>query len=262
MTVVLWIAKIAVLVYTGLGAYLYVAQRSFMYFPTDERESAGAQTEYLDSAGERLKVWVLAPGKPRAVIYLGGNAEDVSANIPDFRASLPEHTVYLLNYRGYGGSSGSPTQTALFEDALNLFDTVAVRHKSVDVVGRSLGTGVATYLASERPVGRLILATPYDSARAVAQDYYPLYPMRWMLKDQYESDRYAAKVESEVLLLVAGHDNLIPPVHADRLLAAFPQGSARLQTLPDAGHNDISGFDAYWRAIEEFLRPGHAQSAR
>ncbi|WP_078120849.1 alpha/beta hydrolase [Thiosocius teredinicola] len=252
----IWVIKITLLIYAGFGVYLYFAQRSFMYFPTPQREVTEAQSELLHSGGETLKLWVVSPGKSHAVIYLGGNAEDVSANIYDLRHALPDRTVYLMNYRGYAGSTGSPTQEGLFEDALSLFDAIAGRHESVAVIGRSLGSGVATYLASRRPVAKLILVTPFDSSLALAQRYYPVYPMSLMLKDKYPSDSFAPKVQANALLLAGEHDNLVPTAHTQRLLDAFPQGRASLTLLPNAGHNDISGYSDYWRAISQFLAMG------
>jgi pimeloyl-ACP methyl ester carboxylesterase len=249
----LWVVVISFLGYLGFGAYLYSVQRSFIYYPVAERKAAGAQAKYLNSTGERLKLWVLSPGKPRAVIYFGGNAEDVSFNISDFRATLPHHTIYLSNYRGYGGSSGEPNQANLFEDALNVFDWVVGQHQSVSIIGRSLGSGVATYLASQRSVDRLVLVTPFDSIGALAQKYFPLYPTTWLLKDKYKSDQYAPKVQANVLLLAAEYDRVIPPIHAKRLLMVFPEGKAKLVMLPGAGHNNISGYDAYWQMIKQFL---------
>src|SRR5260370_41081884 len=102
---------------------------------------------------------VLVSTRPKdgshALIYFGGNAEDVSLNMPSLSAGFPDSAIYLLHYRGYGGSSGRPSEGALFADALTLFDQVHSKHPDVDVVGRSLGSGIAVYVASLRPVTRL-----------------------------------------------------------------------------------------------------------
>ena len=212
-----WALKIAVLVYVGIGAVLYVAQRSFLYLPVSENPAEDTPVEWVEVDGAELKVWAVAGTQPElAVIYFGGNAEDVYYNAEDFRQHLPEATAYLVNYRGYGGSSGSPSEAALFADALALFDRLAARHERIAVVGRSLGSGIATYLASQRPVHRLVLVTPHDSVLALAQKHYPVYPVSLMLKDRYESVRYAADIDMPVLLLVAQNDTLIPPAHAQR----------------------------------------------
>jgi pimeloyl-ACP methyl ester carboxylesterase len=255
MLTVLWLLKIAGLSYLGFGLLLYATQRSFMYLPTAEVDADDLAVEYVDNDGHRLKVWVVGPGDDGpAAIYFGGNAENVYFNAPDFRRWLPEHTVYLLHYRGYGGSTGRPSEAALFSDALALFDRIDERHAAIDVVGRSLGSGVAVYLASERPVERLVLVTPMDSALSLARAMYPVYPVDWLLKDRYESDRYAADVNAEALLITAEHDRLVPLRHAQSLLQAFPLEQARLVSVPGAGHNDLSVHAVYWHSISDFLR--------
>ena len=249
------ILKIVVLAYLGFGVYLYLAQRSFMYFPVAERDSTDAPVEYLENDGETIKLWVIEPGNEHAVIYFGGNAEDVYYNAADFRDTLPAHTVYLVNYRGYGGSSGSPTEAGLFSDALHIFDQLKQRHAQLSVIGRSLGSGIATYLAGQRDVHRLILATPHDSALAVAKAMYPVYPVSLLLKDRYESIRYAPDVDAPTLIVVAEHDRIIPRRHSTRLAEAFAPHLIEQVLIPGAGHNGLSVHRAYWDAFRRFLHP-------
>lgn len=255
MPLLLSVLKISTLVYAGFGAYLFFAQRSFMYFPVAEVEAADLPVEYLDSDGHRLKLWRVGPVRESALIYFGGNAENVYFNAADFQRTLPQHTVYLVNYRGYGGSGGEPSQSALFTDALNVFDHLSPRHTSVSVLGRSLGSGVAVYLASQRPVDRLALATPHDSALAIAQSMYPVYPVSLMLKDRYESVRYAPGVEAPTMMLIAALDTIIPPRHSLALAEAFDDDLVTRVTIPGAGHNGLSGFDQYWQEIGNFMQP-------
>ena len=150
-TLMLLVALI-VAVYLVLCAALFVFQRSLIYFP---------QPGAVDSLDSRLKlsmpdadIWVTTRERvgPRALIYFGGNAEDVSRNLPEFAQAFPEYALYLLNYRGFAGSGGSPSEEAIAEDALALFDQVYASHAQIAVVGRSLGSGVAVRLASQRPV--------------------------------------------------------------------------------------------------------------
>ncbi|MDJ0739130.1 MAG: alpha/beta fold hydrolase [Gammaproteobacteria bacterium] len=250
----LWALKIAVLTYVGFGAVLYLAQRAFLYMPVGENPSRDVPVEWVDVDGAQLKVWTVVGSEPEAaVLYFGGNAEDVYYNAGDFRQHLPDATAYLVNYRGYGGSSGSPSEAALFADALALFDRLAERHARIAVVGRSLGSGIAVYLASQRPVHRLVLVTPHDSVLALAERHYPVYPVRLMLKDRYESVAYAADVAAPVLLLVAQNDGLIPPEHAQRLADALPAELVNRVEIHGSGHNGISGHPAYWTAIRTFL---------
>jgi hypothetical protein len=250
-----WLLKVSVLVYLGLGLYLYLAQRSFMYLPVDGREAPDVRVEYLANDGESIKLWVLGGDSEKAVIYFGGNAEDVYYNAEDFRVALPGYTSYLVNYRGYGGSSGSPTEANLFSDALRLYDELRQRHEQVAVIGRSLGSGVAAYLASQRDVHRLILVTPLDSALALAQSMYPVYPVSLLLKDRYESVEYAPGIKAPTLMVIAEHDQVIPRRHSLRLEEAFSPGLVELVVIANAGHNGLSGHPQYWQAFERFLNP-------
>jgi pimeloyl-ACP methyl ester carboxylesterase len=114
--------------------------------------------------------------------------------MPALSVAFPDRAIYLLHYRGYGGSSGTPSEKALFADALTLFDEVRTKHSSVDVVGRSLGSGVAVYVASLRPVARLVLVTPFDSLEGLAALRFPYVPVKWLLRDKFESWRFAPQV--------------------------------------------------------------------
>ena len=257
----LWTLKICLLVYLGFGLYLYAAQRSFMYLPVAENHAKDIRFEILHSAGERIKVWTFGPPQDSAILYFGGNAEDVYHNVPDFQRTLPAHRVYLVNYRGYGGSSGAPTQQALFADALNIYDELRQRHARVSVIGRSLGSGVATYLASQRPVERLILATPHDSALAIAQRMYPIYPVSFLLKDKYESVEYAPRITSPTLILTAEHDHIIPLQYSLRLAQAFAPQLVKQVSIENAGHNGLSGYPRYWDEIERFLATNQASAS-
>jgi pimeloyl-ACP methyl ester carboxylesterase len=165
----------------------------------------------------------------------------------------PNRTVYLVAYRGYGASDGTPSERALFSDALALFDLARKRHVSVAVVGRSLGSGVASYLASMRPVERLGLVTPFDSLEHVAHSHYPIFPTGWMLKDRYDSVRYIARYRGPILVLRAGHDEVVPPADTDLLIAAMPVKPI-VKQFPGADHNSIGDEDGYERALSEFMK--------
>ena len=183
----------------------------------------------------------------------GGNAEDVSRNLPEFAEAFPEYAVYLLNYRGFGGSSGSPSEAAIAEDALALFDQVYASHPQVSLIGRSLGSGVAVRLASQRPVQQLILVTPYNSLEEIAAQQYPWVPVKWLLKDRFESGKYAAHIRVPTLLLAASDDEVIPRASTERLLENFPQGVAVLRVVPDSGHNSISDRAQYLQWMKDVL---------
>jgi pimeloyl-ACP methyl ester carboxylesterase len=244
---------ISLLVYLGFGAFLYANQRAMIYLPMPENRSTDVLHERITVNGVSIKIWVVNPGRERGALYFGGNAEDVYFNADEFRHFLPDVTTYLVNYRGYGGSEGKPTERVLFADALALFDYLAPRHTGLDAIGRSLGSGVATYLASQRPVGRLALVTPFDDIAAVAGRMYPVYPTQLLLKDRYHSAAYAPHVVAAVQLVIAEHDTLIPAEHAHRLADAFAHDDVVKVTIPGAGHNGISRSGAYWDALAGFF---------
>jgi pimeloyl-ACP methyl ester carboxylesterase len=173
------------------------------------------------------------------VIYFGGNSEDVSVNMPSLAEEFPESAIYLLHYRGFGGSSGSPSEAALFADGLMLFDEVHSKHSEIVVIGRSLGSGVAVYVASRRPVARLVLVTPFDSVVDIAARLYPFLPVRWLLRDKFESWRFAPQVTASVLMVAAERDEVVPRASTELLYSRFKRGLATLKVLGGT-HNTVS----------------------
>jgi uncharacterized protein len=243
----------AALVYLLLGALLYFRQRNLIYHPPVEIVDSTIESLWLDSGNEKLKIWHLNPGKSAAIIYFGGNAESVWYNHESFRAAFPQHTVYLVNYRGYAGSSGKPTETGLYEDALVVHDWALTRHSSVGVIGRSLGSAIATRVAAERHVSRLALVTPFDSLEQIAVDNYPWFPVRWLLTDKFYSLKDAAKIRTSVLIIMAQHDRIVPRASTERLIKVLSPSQFRVVTLANTDHNNISREPAYADALGEFF---------
>jgi hypothetical protein len=244
---------IAAVVCLGLCAWVYATQRSQIYFPTPETESAVAQVLWIESAGERLKVWAVERPGPRALLYFGGNADDVTGHIEPFVAAFPEHSLYLVNYRGYGGSSGRPSEAGLVGDALAVFDHLHARRADIAVMGRSLGSGVAVQLAAVRPVSRLVLVTPFDSLVNVAKEYFRWLPVGLLMRDRYESARRAPQVSAPVLVVVAGDDEIIPRARSEALASAFAPGQARVVVVPGVGHNTLDLSPEYLGSVQAFL---------
>ena len=182
--------------FTGLGPGCMRCSVRRSIFPLPETQRPDAQVLWIESQGERLKVWVVPRAGSKALLYFGGNAEDVAGNIEEFAAAFPDRSLFLVNYRGYGGSSGQPSEAALFADALAIFDHVRREHSEIAVMGRSLGSGVAVFVASERPVERLVLVTAFDSLVNVATEYFRWLPVGWLMRDRYDSARRASSGQS------------------------------------------------------------------
>ena len=239
----------AAVVFAGICVFVFAIQRSLIYFPQPASNQAGITVLTLPTGTGSVLVSTRPHAGPDALIYFGGNAEDVSQSMPDFASAFPNHAIYLLHYPGYGGSSGSPSQQAIFADSLALFDRVHAEHPNVVVVGRSLGSGVAVWIASLRPVVRLVLVTPYDSLADVAAQHFPYVPVRWLLRDKYESWRYAPQVTAPTWIIVAEDDEVIPRSSSDQLRTRFRERIVSYVVLPGVGHNTIQDSPNYWTLL-------------
>jgi pimeloyl-ACP methyl ester carboxylesterase len=239
--------------YVVMCCALYAAQDRLLYFPTPEAQPEGASALRIRSGDLALKVWQLHGNLPRAVVYFGGNAEDVAAKISDFNGAFPDRAVYLVHYRGYGGNPGTPSEKLLIADAQAIYDDIKTRHAEVAVMGRSLGSGVATAVAATRPVEKLILVTPYDSIANVAADHYGWAPVRWLIRDDYDSVRRMSGVKARVLVVIAGLDDVVRRPRSDALAAAIPSERRQVRIFPHASHNDINLQPGYREVLREFL---------
>ncbi len=250
MRAVAAIFLILLLLYAAACVALFAFQRSLIYYPQPNSYGNAADTLILPSD---VRVTVRPHAGPKALLYFGGNAEDVSANLATFARAFPDYAIYLLHYRGYGGSAGKPTEAALHADARALFDQVHQSHPQIALVGRSLGSGVAVRLAAERAAVRLVLVTPYDSIAAIAAEQFRYFPVRWLLTDKFESIRHAPAVRVPTLILRAEHDEVIPRASTERLHASFAPGVATQVVIRGAGHNSISESAQYLDAMRAAL---------
>jgi uncharacterized protein len=244
--------SVPLLLYGSACGWLYFSQQSMLYFPTPAFAVADALPLRVQRNDVHLKGWVVNPNKPHALLYFGGNGEAIEQSADFFRSTMPNTTVYLLPYRGYGGNPGEPSQAVLFSDALALYDQVSPHHIRLRAMGRSLGSGVASYLAAERNIDKLILVTPYDSVLNVASSRYPMFPIQWLLKDPYESWRISPKITAQVLVLIAEKDETIPRARTDNLLKHFTL-TPKVLVFADAGHVTISDDEKYNGAVSEFI---------
>lgn len=245
--------KIVVGIYLVLGGILYLFQNSLIY-STTKYEVHHYKEEIFEHKDATLRVLILNAGKNKAMIYFGGKGESMVTVAQNIQDKFSEYTVYLPNYRGYGGSSGSPSQEAFFSDALFIYDRIKKRHQSIDLIGRSLGTGVTVYLSTQRVVNKMALVTPYDSVRSIAQKRYPLYPMDFLLRDTYDVQSFIPDIKAKYrLILLAEDDKVIPAFHSDRLIENLPFKNLEVKTLMGTGHNSIATVVEYYEVLEGFF---------
>ncbi|SBO42104.1 alpha/beta hydrolase [Cyanobium sp. NIES-981] len=248
-----WAGGLA-LAYGGLCLLMALAQRSFIYFP---RPAADPSHQFaLQVENQRVLVSHQPHPGPRALIYFGGNAEDVSLTRAELAALLPDTALYLLHYRGYGGSEGSPSEAALRADAQALYAHVARRHSAITVAGRSLGGAPAVHLAATRPVQRLVLLVPFDSLLAVARGAMPWLPVDLLLQVRWDAAAEASRVSAPTTIVAAAQDAVVPARHARALYRAFQPGVAELLVVSDLHHNTpIQDSSALRQALLDGLRP-------
>ena len=241
-------------IYIIIATLLYINQRSILYIPSSPLEPQ-LKDAYFNNNDIKIKTFIANPNKDDAIIYFGGNAENVAFSVSKLADTLKNHTLYFVNYRGYGGSSGEPTEKGIYSDALFIYDQIKKEHKNINLIGRSLGTGVATYLASKRPIHRLVLVTPFDSILSVAQEKFSIFPMSILLKDRYDSIGRVSKITAEKTLIIrGGQDKIITPIHTQRLSDAFKPLDIENLYCHEQGHNNIEGNERYYSRIKQFFQ--------
>ncbi len=239
---------IAACVYGGLCLFFFLFQRSFIYMPTPATATHDA-ARVLEVPNARLRIATRSLAGPKALVYFGGNAEDVAYTVPELAAAFPDRAIYALHYRGYSGSTGRLTEASLRNDAKAVFQMAHEPHADVMVVGRSLGSSLAIQLAAEMPVSQLVLVTPFESILAIASRVAPFLPMQLLLCDPWESWRYAPKVSCPTLVIAASHDDIVPLGDTKALFAAFQPGVATMRVIDGTDHNSVSGSEEFWKSL-------------
>ena len=227
--------------------------RELIYPRRSTRVAIDDSMHELDVGGTVLRGWLVNPGRSRVLVYFGGNGERLDLWREVVAHHFPDHTTYLMAYRGYGASDGQPSQRALSADAVALVDHVNERHEGarVDLVGRSLGSGVAVHVATRRTVDHVVLVTPFDSLAATAADLFPGLPIARLIEDQWNSEAVASDLGAPVLVVRAGRDEIVRPERTDMLIGAL--SDPVVVSFPDADHNNISDDPGYWTSISAFL---------
>jgi fermentation-respiration switch protein FrsA (DUF1100 family) len=253
---------IAAAAYAGLIALLYVAQRSLMYFPERLRTSPAAaglpeahEISLTTRDRETVIVWYVPPrGEKPVVLYFPGNGGALRHRVARFRAVIADgNGLIALSYRGYGGSTGTPTEAGLIADAEAAYAFASARYPAERIVlwGESLGSAVAVALATGHKVGRIVLEGSFTSAVDVAARTYWFLPVRLLMKDQFRSDLRIAEVTAPLLFLHGTRDRVAPIALAERLYALANEPK-RFVRFSDAGHNDLDLHGAL-DAVRAFL---------
>jgi fermentation-respiration switch protein FrsA (DUF1100 family) len=256
---------LAACAYAGLVAIVFVFQRRLQYFPFGgvPRIPAGEayrgieEVEVVSRDGLKLRGWYWPGTMPVAVYVLHGNAGHRGHRIGWLEELHARGaTVFILDYRGFGGSEGSPTEEGLYLDAEAGARWLAARGAGkVVYFGESLGSAVAIELALRAPPAGMVLQAGFPSATEVARRAYPFLPVRLLLRDRFEMDGRIRRVTCPLLFIHGDRDSIVP-VDLGRALHDAAAGPKEWFEVPGADHNDIAqvGGAAYFDRILELVR--------
>lgn len=255
MIVLKWLLMVLAIAYLGGVAVLYFKQRAMLFpIPPVGRTAPAAaglpeakEVVLTTADGEKIIVWHVPakPGHP-VILFFPGNGDFLAGRVSRFRAITADGTgLVALSYRGYAGSSGSPSEVGLSQDAAAAYAFTAARYAADRIVlwGFSLGTGVAVAVAAEHPASRLILEAPYTSTVDVAASLLRIVPVGLLMRDQFHSDQRIEQVRVPLLIMHGDHDPAIPIIFGERLfaLAHEPKQFVRLD---GGGHDNLDDFGA------------------
>jgi fermentation-respiration switch protein FrsA (DUF1100 family) len=257
------IAAVISAIYLAVTAISFFLQRELMFHPNPMRIAPRAlglngvmELELPTPDGERLVVWY-APaqeGQP-TLFYLHGNAGALvhrAGRVRLYRAN--GYGVFMHSYRGFSGSSGTPSETKIVTDALMAYDELkrlGPDDSEIIVYGESLGSAVAVQVAANRNPGGLVLESPFSSAVDVGSYLYPYLPVFLLLRDRFDSLRYIGKIKAPLLVIHGEDDRIIPARFGRKLFAAAPPPKTAY-FVDDATHYTLYEHGAFDR-VRSFL---------
>lgn len=255
------------LIYTGVCLAIGLQQRQMLY-RTDAGTSGavaamssepvipGSEAVTIATPdGERLAAWYIPPSPGQKVmLFLHGQGGRLAVQTNRWRRVREGgYGLLAFSYRGYAGSTGTPTEAGIALDARAAYDWLRQRHapRNIVVHGHSLGSGVAVRLASEVEVGAVVLESPFTAAVDVAAERFPWLPVRWLMLDQFRSRDRIADVKAPVLIAHGDQDRVIPFAHAERLYALAREPKTFLR-FPGSDHNTLVR-DGLYEKMKGFL---------
>ena len=243
---------ILLLIYAAIMMFLFLFQSRLFFSPTYYRdeESFEELAEFLTplmlpAEDETLLEGILyepANASDKIILYFGGVQQDSVALVSKFALHYPDMPFITYNYRGYGKSEGRPSQSKLFVDAMHIYDDLILvynyKPENIILMGYSLGSGVASFLGSQRQVREILLMAPYDSVLEVMKKRYPFSGIAWVLKQKFPSVDFVPHIDVPVHIYAASDDKVVNIKHA-KMLKNYVNNLAGFYEYTDVGHNDI-----------------------
>ena len=250
------------LIYIGVGFLLYFFQDLLLFHPEPKKIndsyhfSQPFQELNLKSGERNLNLVKFRPvGESKGlVIFFHGNMKNVEhyKKYPAYFTSR-NYEVWMPDYPGFGKSTGKRTEENIYQDARMVYDSAvkASRKENIIIYGKSIGTGVAAYLASIRPCKQLILETPYYSIEALAKSFAPIYPVAQMTRYSFPIDQYLKNVNGAVTIFHGTKDEVVPYNHSVRL--SNENKYVELVRIENGKHNNLSSFPVYQEKMDSLL---------
>ncbi len=263
-----------IVIYVLVCVWMTVFQRSFIYFPSvfsrqqvDRMAHTARLERWTNSSGQFIGMKRLSPKRPAdgVVIITYGNGSTAIGcdHYADGIQGVAAFDIFILEYPGYEDRPGQPSQTSLFSAASEAFLTLPAK-RPVYLVGESLGTGVASYLAGtySNQIAGVLLISPFNSLVDAAQMHFPMLPVFLLLKDSFPSEKYLRNYQGKVGIIVDGKDAVVPEKLGYRLFRAYA-GPKKLWEFPDGGHCQITEHSSnFWKEVIEFWQASRPQIIR
>lgn len=250
-------------IFVMIGSVLYFFQEKLLFMPSMLAQNYQYQfyhdfEELFLKTDESTNINALhfKAKKPKGVIlYFHGNAGDLSrwGAIAEYFV-LQQYDVFIMDYRTYGKSTGKLSEEALYKDAQYCYDFLLEQYSEnqITLYGRSLGTGIASYLVSKNNPKQLILETPYYSILDVAKDRFPMLPVKQVLKYHFPTYQFLPKSESPITI-IHGTDDAVVPYASGKKLSELNIENLSFVTIEGAAHNNLIEFEDYHKTIQTIL---------
>ncbi|NER84322.1 MAG: alpha/beta hydrolase [Leptolyngbya sp. SIO1D8] len=253
-------------IYVMLCIVLYFFQEKVIFFPQklpkdyhftfqDQFEEVFLENDE-PSAARIHALHFFAPQSKGVILYFHGNAGSLAGWGQVGRAfTTLGYDVLIPDYRGYGKSSGKLSQAALFSDAKLCYDYLKGRYPAEDIIiyGRSIGTGVASHLASEVSFRFLILETPFYSLSQIARSYFPVLPVNLLIRYPFESHKYLSSVDTPIYIFHGLKDEIVAYASGKKLEESLAGKNVEMITIPHGNHNNLAQFEKYWEGLKRVL---------
>ncbi|MEL0457422.1 alpha/beta hydrolase [Flavobacteriaceae bacterium SZ-1-7] len=248
-----------------ITASLYFLQEKILFLPTTLEQNYQFEFNYNfeelnfeTSDGAKLNALHFKIENPKGIIlYFHGNAGDLSrwGTIAEFFVEK-KYDVLIMDYRSYGKSTGKLSEKAFYNDAQLFYDYLLKHYDEPEITlyGRSLGTGIATYLASKNKPKQLILESPYYSMVDVGKSRFPFLPVEMLLKYKFPTFKFVKNVSCPITMVHGTNDDIVPFNSAKKLFEVAPKTQAKFITVEGAGHNNLIEFETYRNGIENSLK--------